>query len=193
MRKLKEKICRICQNTYEPYSTTSQCCSIKCVLKQVEAKKDKQLARQVKQQETSRKRETALRKLALKTKSQWLKEAQQACNAYIRRRDQGLPCISCGTTNPNIQYCAGHFKTRGGHPALRFHPMNIHRQCNHTCNLQKSGSIDTYRPALIEKIGIDNVNWLEGPHQEQKLTIDDIKDIKQYYKQQLKQFDTLTQ
>ena len=121
----------------------------------------------------------------LKTLSDHLNEAQTACNAYIRYRD-GKKCISCGTEKPEIQYCAGHFKTRGAHSALRFHPFNIHSQCNKNCNLMKSGNIAEYRPRLIEKIGLDNVEWLEGPHEIQKFTISDAKEIKAYYKEQLK-------
>jgi len=30
------------------------------------------------------------------------------------------------------------------------------------------------------------VEWLEGPHEPQKLSVDDIKEIKEYYKEQLK-------
>jgi hypothetical protein len=125
------------------------------------------------------------RKEALKSKSDWLKEAQTACNAYIRERD-GEICISCGTQKPEIQFAAGHYKSRGSSPALRFHPMNIHSQCNQYCNLQLSGNISNYRPELIKKIGILQVEWLEGKHEAQHWTIDDIKEIKAHYKEQLK-------
>ena len=115
-----------------------------------------------------------------------MREAQTACNAYIRERDKNEPCISCGTTKPDIQYCAGHYKTRGGHHEIRFHPFNINLQCNKHCNLHLSGNITQYRPRLIDKIGLSNVEWLEGPHKAQHLTIDDIKEIKMYYRDQLK-------
>jgi len=52
------------------------------------------------------KRQAGLRKQALadrraqkeklKTRKDWLREAQAAFNSYIRERDRGLPCISCG-------------------------------------------------------------------------------------------------
>jgi len=64
--------------------------------------------------------------------------------------------------------------------------MNIHKQCNKNCNLSLSGNIPRYRPNLIKKIGLQNVEWLEGPHEIQKLTISDAKEIKAYYKEQLK-------
>lgn len=130
--------------------------------------------------------ETRRRKNKIKKRSKWLKEAQDACNAYIRERDKDQGCISCGTQKPNVQYAAGHYKTRGGSPELRFHPMNIHKQCNQYCNKQLSANIVNYRPNLIKKIGLKNVEWLEGEHKLQKLTIDDIKEIKAYYKEQTK-------
>jgi len=173
--KPKLKSCRVCKTKFTPYSSTAVACSLDCaktVAKEVEAKK-------------ARKRLKVGRE-KLKTLSDHLNEAQTACNSYVRYRDRSLPCISCGTNKPNIQYCAGHYKTRGAHSALRFHPFNINKQCNKNCNLQLSGNISNYRPKLIEKIGISQVEWLEGPHEAQNYTISDAKEIRAYYKEQLK-------
>ncbi len=64
-------------------------------------------------------------------------QAQKAFNAYIRARDAGLPCISCGETNPpdlhGGQWDCGHFKTVGAYPELRFEERNAHKQCK-SCN-----------------------------------------------------------
>ena len=38
-----------------------------------------------------------------------------------------------------------------------------------------------YRRALVELIGVDKVEWLEGPHEPKKYTIDDLKAIKAEY------------
>jgi len=114
-----------------------------------------------------------------------MRKAQDRCNEYIRLRDQGLPCISCGTTNPDIQYAAGHWKSIGSHPELRFHPFNINRQCNRKCNLGESGNAAEYRRGLVKRIGRRNVEFLEGPQLLQNLTIDDIKDINLWYKEQI--------
>ena len=179
-KQLKPKACRTCKTKFKPFSSLAIVCSPKCAIAQVKVTEEKKVRKELKQGREK-----------LKTKSDYLREAQTACNAYIRERDKDKPCISCGTINPNIQYCAGHFKTRGGHPALRFHPMNIHKQCNHSCNLQKSGNIENYRPVLIKKIGLQQVEWLEGKHEQQNLTIDDVKEIKVYYKEQLKILKTV--
>ena len=174
-KKLKPKKCRICKEKFQPFNSLMVVCSPKCAIEDAREKKkkaDKKFVRDGRER--------------LKTKSDHLREAQTATNAYVRERDKNEPCISCGTTKETIQYCAGHYKTRGGHPELRFHPMNIHKQCNQYCNLQLSGNIPKYRPNLIDKIGLSNVEWLEGQHESQNLTIGDIKEIKQYYKEQLK-------
>jgi hypothetical protein len=35
-----------------------------------------------------------------------------------------------------------------------------------------------YRPELIRRIGLANVEWLEGPHEPAKYTIDELREIK---------------
>jgi MoaA/NifB/PqqE/SkfB family radical SAM enzyme len=119
----------------------------------------------------------------LKSKSDWLAEAQREFNLYVRVRDAGMPCISC--QKPPKKKNAGHYKSVGAYPELRFHPFNNNLQCEH-CNSWKSGDPIRYRQNLIKKIGEPNVLWLEGRHEIQHLTIDDIKEIKQYYKEQTK-------
>jgi len=120
----------------------------------------------------------------LKTRSDWLREAQQAFNAWVRERDRGQPCISCGKYHSG-QLHAGHYRTTKAAPELRFHPLNCHSQCS-PCNNYLSGNIVEYRKILAKKIGKSSLQWLEGPHQPQKWTIEDIKEIKQFYKDNLK-------
>lgn len=175
MNKLKKKKCRVCKNKFEYFNSTQVVCSPACALKLVKQKTEK-----------AYNKETKRLKESIKTRTDWLNEAQTAFNVYIRLRDRDEPCISCGTTKP-VQFCAGHYFTRGGHPELRFSELNVHKQCNKSCNLELSGNIAAYRINLIKKIGIDALNWLEGPHKAQKWSIDEIKEIKQYYKDKIKE------
>ncbi len=175
----KEKICKICGQPFKPMMTTAKVCGWKCAMVLARDKRAVVLAKE------KRKRLREGRE-SLKTRSDHLRQCQATFNAYIRTRDAGMPCISCGTTK-NVQYCAGHYLTRGAYPELRFHEMNVHLQCNQFCNLQNSGNIRKYRINLIGKIGLSNVDWLEGKHQPQKWTIDDIKEIRAYYKQLTKE------
>jgi len=118
-------------------------------------------------------------------RSYQMKKAGDRFREYIRLRDKGLPCISCGTTSSDVQYAAGHFKTVAARPELKFHPDNCHLQCNRNCNMGRSGNVGEYRINLIERIGVERVEWLEGKDSRaaQNLTLDDIKDINQHYKE----------
>lgn len=120
----------------------------------------------------------------VKPKGQYMREAQAAFNAWIRKRDAAQPCISCGRHHEG-KYDAGHYRTVGSNPALRFEPLNCHKQCV-PCNQHKSGDIVNYRISLVLRIGQDKVEWLEGPHEPQRYTIDDLKEIKARYKAMLK-------
>lgn len=156
-------------------------CSVDCAYNH--ARKLQEQAK--KRKELKAKREHAKRKESLKSRAEWLKEAQAEFNKFIRLRDADLPCISCGRFHQG-QYHAGHYLSVGSHPELRFEELNTWRQCM-PCNAHLSGNIVNYRKALIEKIGLDKVEWLEGKHEPVKLTIDDIKQIKYKYRNKCKE------
>lgn len=119
--------------------------------------------------------------------SHWSDKAQKACNEYIRLRDAGKPCISCGTKKATIKYDAGHFVPRGRSAALRFEPTNIHKQCSWNCNENLSGNYGEYRKALILLYGIEHVEWLEGPHEMPRYRVEDYKRIYAEFKAMTKQ------
>jgi len=130
--------------------------------------------------EKQHRKEAKEKKEKLKSRADHLKEAQQAFNAYIRARDEKLPCISCGRHHQG-QYHAGHYLTVGAHPEMRFDEKNCHKQCS-ACNLHLSGNIINYRKNLILRYGEEIVDYLESHHPQTKLTIEDIKEIKIKYK-----------
>lgn len=117
----------------------------------------------------------------VKTRGQWTKEAQAEFNKFIRLRDKDEPCISCQRFHTG-QYHAGHYRSVGAHPELRFNELNNHKQCA-PCNNHLSGNLVDYRINLIKKIGLEKVEWLEGPHKQEKLCIDEIKITKNKYKE----------
>ena len=130
-------------------------------------------------------KQTRERKEKLKTRQEWAAEAQAAFNAWVRERDKGLPCISCGKSS-GCKVNAGHYLSRGARPELRYEPLNCHLQCE-KCNSWLSGNAVMYRAALIRKIGLASVEWLEGPHDPKRYTIDDLKEIKQHYKDKVRE------
>ena len=127
----------------------------------------------------------AKRKEALKSRSDYIKEAQVEFNRFIRARDANLPCISCDR-NTGSKVNAGHYLSVGSNPQLRFNEDNCHKQCEH-CNTYKSGNQAAYRPRLIERIGLERVEWLEGHHEATKYSIEQIKQIKADYKLKFKE------
>ena len=175
MKQPKPKKCKneLCKKLFTPTVSTTQvtCLNWECA---VEYDKQKR-AKKVKKEHTVAKREYKLNHKATQTNL-----AQKAFNRYIRLRDSNLPCISCGTTN-HVIYCAGHFRTRGAVPALRFDEFNVNKQCNKRCNLELSGNIAGYRDGLIAKYGQDKLEWLEGHHEPKKYTADDYVEIKLKY------------
>lgn len=111
--------------------------------------------------EANRKARSA--KETLLTARDWTKKAQSSVNAYIRLRDEGNPCISCGSRPKNKAggtIDAGHYRSRGAAGHLRFNLFNIHSQCV-KCNRYNSGNAVDYRIRLIEKIGVERVERLE--------------------------------
>ena len=167
----KPKNCKACGREFYPFKTTEQVCSIDCALEIGRQRAEKKY-----KQETRKMR----REWRASNRSYQLRKAQDAFNTYIRARDAGKSCISCGK-NTGAKMNAGHYLTVGGHPELRFEPDNCHLQCEH-CNSFLSGNIARYRINLIEKIGLERVEWLEGPHEPKKYTLDDIIKIKHRFK-----------
>jgi 5-methylcytosine-specific restriction endonuclease McrA len=148
--------------------------------KKATAKKQAAAKREHGEKERAFKRETRERKEALKSRGDHLKAAQMQFNRFIRMRDHGNSCISCGR-NTGSKINAGHYKSVGSHPELRFNELNCNLQCEH-CNTHLSGNQMNYRPALVDKIGLDKVEWLEGPHEPAKWSIEDIKAIQAKYR-----------
>jgi hypothetical protein len=126
-------------------------------------------------------KEIKVRKEKLKSRADHLKDAQTAFNAWVRERDALLPCISCGRHHDG-QYHAGHYRTVGANPEIRFEPLNVWKQCA-PCNNHLSGNLINYRIALLQRIGPEKVAWLEGPHEPKKYTIDDLKALTAHYRE----------
>lgn len=112
----------------------------------------------------------------------FLNKAERACNAYIRARDPDV-CISCGVTHTTA-WQAGHYVSVGANSTLRFHEDNIHKQCIQ-CNMHKASNALEYRPRLVNKIGLERVEWLESWHPPIKITREAAEEIEAYFKAKL--------
>jgi len=174
----KPKICKnpACGISFPPQRLGQKVCSPKCglAIKDVNQEKAHKSLAQIERKEIK------VRKEKLKSRADHLKDTQIAFNAWVRARDAELPCISCGRHHQG-KYDAGHYRTVGSNPALRFEPLNCHRQCS-PCNTQLSGNIVNYRIELVKRIGAEAVDWLEGPHEAKKYTVDELKAMTAEYR-----------
>ncbi len=112
-----------------------------------------------------------------------VKRAQFYCNKWVRLRDEGKSCVSCGTTD--AKFHAGHYRPTSSSPEHRFNEYNLAAQCPQ-CNLFKSGNLTEYRKELINRIGLQHVEHLESKTPTQKLDCADLLEIIEYYKGKIK-------
>lgn len=192
MAKLRRRKCKICNEWFLPEKDFEKWCSQEHkeelairIYRTDREKKQKAFEKQQREKEVKARDKLKARKLAVKPRSYWIKQAQQAVNAYIRERDRDLPCISCGTFQ-SAQWDAGHYRTTAAAPQLRFDERNIHRQCV-VCNQHKSGNLVPYRVELINRIGRKAVESIERDHERHKWTIDECKTIKEVFRKKLKE------
>ena len=168
-----DAICKVCERAFLRFRTTQSVCGSRCAQKSVKAAKKREAE------------ETRARRIALRSRRDWLEDTQKACNAYVRERDRGLPCISCGCPWSET-FQAGHFMSRGARPELRFNLDNIHGQCVRD-NMHLSGHLLGYRKGLIERRGVEVVEALEGPHAPAKWSIDELKTMRDGFRLLAKQ------
>lgn len=113
---------------------------------------------------------TAQRKKELLTRTQWFNKLQSLVNQHVTKvRDVNKPCCTCGTTNPNIKYDAGHFFTRAARPDIRFELTNLAVQCSVKCNQHGSGMRKEYAEFIVNTYGQEHFDWLADESQHKSL------------------------
>ena len=169
--KPKPKKCKQCFAEFNPYTTTQQVCSVGCAM---EFNSEKEVNKRVKEL-----------KKGLLTHSDYLNALQIVFNKYIRLRDAGKPCVSCGCKVTEGH--ASHLFSVGAYPNLRFNEFNVNLSCIE-CNLHKHGNTHEYMLRLPERIGMANFNkLLEQRNEPNKPSIPEIKILIEKYKKLCKQ------
>jgi hypothetical protein len=121
-------------------------------------------------------------KVKLKTRREWIAEAQAAVNKVARLRDllAGHGCISCGA-RPQQKYGgtfdAGHYRSVGSAPHMRYYLPAIRGQCVR-CNRDLGGSAVNFRKGLIERIGLERVEQIEAMQGTAKWSIEYLQRLK---------------
>lgn len=194
MRKPARRKCKVCGEKFTPqYDNIRWCCPAHGAIYALELRakqKVKEAAKRIKAEKEAekegRERRQKMRE-SFKTKSQWDKEAQSAFNRYIRIRDEGKECVSCGSplmgksnylTGSAID--ASHYRSRGAASHLKFNVFNVHSACTR-CNRQLSGNAVEYRIRLIERIGLERVERLESDNEPRRFDIPYLQRIKSIF------------
>lgn len=168
----KPRECAQCGSMFMPFSSTSRVCGRMCASRWVRAQND------------AKKAEQKARRAALKTIPDLIKEAQREFNAYIRARDRaaGHACISSGRRLDwsGNAVDAGHYRSTGAAPHLRFDERNCHAQSKHD-NQYLAGNAVDYRIGLVNRIGLDAVEALEADNAVHKWTREELIEIRKTY------------
>ena len=187
MAKQPRRRCKICREWFHPRSFNEWWCSPEHGATFGMQERDKQRQRDIQKAEAQRKEQTQaerrslkIRKLAVKPLSYFHSKAQIAFNEFIRVRDNGHSCISCGR-NTGAKMNAGHYRTVGASKETRYDETNCHLQCEY-CNSHLSGNIGEYKPRLIAKIGREAFDRLMGFHEPKKWTREELQDLAAHYR-----------
>lgn len=204
MKLPRSRNCKICKKRFKPSTLYDWWCSeehkeelITKLATEARQKRIQQQERQRKQTTQQERRSLKVRKVNLQPDSYFKKQAQQAFNLFIRLRDHDQSCISCGETNPpdlhGGQWDCGHFKSVGAHPELRYEEKNAYRQCK-SCNAgsakhsAKAATVaKQYEANLIERVGQESVDWLNGPHAVKNYRRDDFIRIRDEYRRKARE------
>lgn len=179
-----------CREWFHPVRDGQVVCSFECagaVGKEQTAKKRADAQREEKKQrdeeEKAGRQRRRARRIALKTKSEWRPEAQDAFNRYVRLRDEGKPCISCGRTPEQKlggSMDCGHYRTRGAAAHLAFNLHNTAAQCVY-CNRDRAGAQKAFEQGLIQRIGPEKVDVLNNNNCIRKFDIPYLQRIKSIF------------
>lgn len=183
----KPKKCKCgCGATFTPRSSLQIAATLECAYR-ITMKRREKAEKEAKKEERKKARQVKER---LKTRRDYLKEAQIAFNAFIRERDKDKPCICCGKPLSSGEigggFDCGHYRSVGSAPHVRFNEHNAHGQ-RKQCNRWGSGRAVDYRIGLIGRIGLEAVEALEADQTVKKWSIDELKAIAAHYRAMLKE------
>lgn len=124
-----------------------------------------------------------------KSLSALLINVRTVCHDYIKKRDYGKPCISCGEPW-HKDFQAGHYYKAELYSTLKYNEDNIHGQCE-GCNIRKEGNLSEYAVKLPKRIGelaFKQLNRLAELDHQQDFKWDriELNEIREQYKRKIK-------
>ena len=200
----RRKRCPSCRVMFTPTRAAQAVCGeIECAIAHGQSERGRAIAG--KSLAEVERQEIKVRKEALKSRADHMKDAEKAVRDYRRTYELsvGSGCISCGESQESIlaaqgwktggAFDAGHFLGKGARPELRLVPSNIWLQCK-SCNAgsskfaRKGQTVSQgFRTGLIARIGLEAVEALEADHTPRKETIEQLKAITAEYRAKTKE------
>lgn len=96
--------------------------------------------------------------------SSYKKKLDALFSQFIRLRDDGKGCYTCGVMKPWKELQCGHFTPRQ-YLSLRYDETNCHSQC-YACNMLYNGQPSAYAVRLKKEYGDDIIEKLESKRRE---------------------------
>lgn len=170
---LHERNCKQCGKPFQQLRPMQAVCGPICA------------GRYVRESKKREKRADRAKREAMKRLPELKQEAQRAFNEFIRLRDR-IACHQCISSGRPLDWSsnsvdAGHYRSVGSAPHLRFNEDNCHAQSKHD-NQYRAGNISAYRLSLIERIGIEAVERLEADNSSRKWTREELISIAKTYR-----------
>lgn len=173
--------CHQCKAKYIPrFFLQKTCEDVKCIISYSKIQREKK-----EQKEWQERKKTVREKL--KTLSQYESEAKKSFQRWIRKRDDNLPCISCGTFE-TLRWDGGHLFKAEIFSGVIFDERNCSKQCIR-CNTVLNGNEAEYSIRLKERIGTVEFLKLQIKAMETrqyKYTREELLEIKNKYDNLLK-------
>lgn len=181
---------------YGCYASFIKCKNVKATQKALAEIKSPERVKQAKKNQAQTDKDQ-LTSVKLKPK------VQAVCNKYIRLRDTGKPCVSCGKPYDQMiaenygklggYFDAGHWIGRGANESLRFNTNNIHLQCkpcNSATKYNKKRELSVneyYNKEIVNRLGEERVQAIivEG-REVKKWSVDYLLKMREVFKKLVK-------
>jgi len=116
------------------------------------------------------------------------------CHEYIRLRDKGKPCVSCGK-EWDSSFQAGHLYKAELYSLLKYDERAIFGQCQ-GCNIYRDGNESSYHLNILSRISEQDYQEIKKIASEEKKTNfkwdrQELNRIREYYKDKIKQLKTI--
>lgn len=172
IRKIKLKKCKQCGKEFKQNNSLHVICSSPCYFKWADKT---EVEKRVKQFKANVQKLSDIEAIAKTVFQKW-----------VRKRDEHLPCISCG--KESAKWDGGHFKKAEIYSGVIFNEMNVNKQCSH-CNQWLNGNEGAYRIGLVERYGslaVEGLEELANETRQYKFTKSELEEIISKYRLKLK-------